>query len=139
MPTDQTLQATDFERRWVEALNNRDIAIADETFTPDCVIHITGSPEPSLSVEGFKQMVGGLLAAFPDLHFTIEDQIVSGDRVGTRWTAEGTNTAPLGDIPATGKRVHVDGLILDRVENGRVVERWEQWDQTAMMRQLGLL
>jgi predicted ester cyclase len=33
----------------------------------------------------------------------------------------------------------VDGLILDRVENGKVVERWEQWDQMAMMRQLGLL
>ncbi len=71
----------DFERRWVDALNRGDVAVADETFTKDCVIHITGSPEPDLSVEGFKQMVAGLLAAFPDLHFTIEDQVVSGDRV----------------------------------------------------------
>ena len=135
----QTTQVADFERRWVEALNRGEIAVADETFTPDCVIHITGSPEPDLSVDGFKQMVAGLLAAFPDLHFTIEDQVVSGDKVATRWTAEGTNTAPLGEVPATGRRVHVDGLILDRVENGRVTERWEQWDQMAMMRQLGLL
>ena len=139
MPMPQTMQVTDFERRWVEALNHGDVAVADETFTPDSVIHITGSPEPNLSVEGFKQMVAGLLAAFPDLHFTIEDQIVSGDKVGTRWIAEGTHTGPLGEIPPTGRRVHVDGLILDRVENGRVAERWEQWDQMAMMRQLGLL
>jgi steroid delta-isomerase-like uncharacterized protein len=139
MPMQQTMHDTDFERRWVEALNRGDVAVADETFTQDCVIHITGSPEPDLSVEGFKQMVAGLLAAFPDLHFTIEDQIVSADKVATRWTAEGTNTAPLGEVPPTGRRVHVDGLILDRVENGRVVERWEQWDQMAMMRQLGLL
>ena len=135
----QTMQVTDVERRWVEALNRGDVAAADETFTPDCVIHITGSPEPELSVEGFKQMVTGLLAAFPDLRFTIEDQVVSGDKVATRWTAHGTHTAPLGEVPATGRRVHVDGLILDRVEHGRVVERWEQWDQLAMMRQLGLL
>ena len=135
----QTMQVADFERRWVEALNRGEIAVADETFTRDCVIHITGSPEPDLSVEGFKQLVAGLLAAFPDLHFTIEDQVVSGDKVATRWTAEGTHTAPLGDVPPTGRRVHVDGLILDRVENGRVTERWEQWDQMAMMRQLGLL
>lgn len=139
MPTEQTLQVTDFERRWVEGLNRGDIAVADETFAPDCVIHITGSPDPSLSVQGFKQMVAGLLTAFPDLHFTIEDQIVTGDKVGTRWTADGTNTGAFGEVPATGRRVHVDGLILDRVENGRVVERWEQWDQMAMMHQLGLL
>ena len=141
MPTQQTLPVTDtdFERRWVEALNRGDIAVADETFAPDCVIHITGSPDPNLSVEGFKQMGGGLLAAFPDLHFTIEDQIVTGDKVCTRWTAEGTNTGMFGEVPPTGRPVHVDGLILDRVENGRVVERWEQWDQSAMMRQLGLL
>ena len=139
MPMQQTLQVTDFERRWVEALNRGDVAVADETFTPECVIHITGSPEPDLSVEGFKQMVAGLLAGFPDLHFTIEDQVVSGDKVATRWTADGTNTGPLDKIPPTGRRIHVDGLILDRVENGRVVERWEQWDQMAMLRQLGLL
>jgi steroid delta-isomerase-like uncharacterized protein len=139
MPMQQTMQVADFERRWVEALNQGDVAVADETFTPDCVIHITGSPEPDMSVEGFKQMVTGLLGAFPDLHFTIEDQIASGDKVATRWIAEGTHTAALGEVQPTGRRIHVDGLILDRVENGRVVERWEQWDQTAMMRQLGLL
>jgi len=30
------------------------------------------------------------------------------------------------------------GLIFDRVLDGRVAERWEQWDQPAMLRQLGL-
>jgi steroid delta-isomerase-like uncharacterized protein len=139
MPMQQTLPAADFEQRWVDGLNRGDIAVADETFAPECVIHITGSPDPNLSVDGFKQMVAGLLAAFPDLHFTIEDQIVAGDKVSTRWSADATNTGPFGDVPATGRRVHVDGLILDRLENGRVVERWEQWDQMAMMRQLGLL
>ena len=139
MPMQQTLQAADYEQRWVDGLNRGDIAVADETFAPDCVIHITGSPDPNLSVAGFKQMVAGLLAAFPDLHFTIEDQIVSGDKIGTRWRAEGTNTGVFGEVPPTGRRVRVDGLILDRVENGRVIERWEQWDQMAMMRQLGLL
>jgi steroid delta-isomerase-like uncharacterized protein len=139
MPMQQTLPAADFEQRWVDGLNRGDIAVADETFSPECVIHITGSPDPNLSLDGFKQMVSGLLAAFPDLHFTIEDQIVAGDKVSTRWSADGTNTGPFGDVPATGRRVHVDGLILDRLENGRVIERWEQWDQMAMMRQLGLL
>jgi predicted ester cyclase len=139
MPTQHAVQFTDYERRWVEGLNRGDVSVADETFAPNCLIHITGSPDPNLPVAGFKQMVSGLLAAFPDLHFTIDDQIVADGEVATRWTAEGTNTGPLGDVPPTGRRVRVEGLILDRVEHDRVVERWEQWDQMGMMRQLGLL
>jgi predicted ester cyclase len=139
MPTQHTVQVTEFERRWVEGLNRGDVSVADATFTPACVIHITGSPDPNLPVEGFKQMVAGLLAAFPDLHFTIEDQVVADDKVVTRWTAEGTNTGPLGKVPPTGRRMRIDGLILDRVEHGRVAERWEHWDQMGMLGQLGLV
>lgn len=80
----------------------------------------------------------GLLAAFPDLHITIEDQVIAGDKVATRWVAEGTNSGAFGNAPATGRRVRVDGLILDHVADARVVERWEQWDQAGMMQQLGL-
>ena len=132
-----TLQVAAYEQRWVEALNRGDLSAADEAFAPHCLIHITGAPAPAIDIGTFTQMVAGLLAAFPDLRFTIEDQIVSADTVATRWTAEGTHTGPLGAAPPTGRRVRLDGLIFDRVADGRVVERWEQWDQPAMLRQLG--
>lgn len=132
------MQTSTYEQAWVDGLNRGDVSVAEKVFAADCVIHINGSPDRNLSVAGFKQMVAGLLAAFPDLQFTIEDQIVAGDKVATRWVAEGTNSAPFGNVPATGRRVRVDGLILDRVVDGKVVERWEQWDQASMMQQLGL-
>ena len=131
-------QFTKYERTWIDGLNRGDVSVAEKVFAADCVIHINGSPEPNLGVAGFKQMIAGLLAAFPDLRLSIEDQIVAGDKVATRWVAEGTNSAPFGNVPATGRRVRVDGLILDRVADGRVVERWELWDQAGMMQQLGL-
>jgi predicted ester cyclase len=99
----------------------------------DGVVHINGSPDPNLSVDGFKQMISDLLTAFPDLRFTVEDQIVAGNKVATRWTAEGTISGAFGPIPPTGRRVRFSGLILDRVDAGKVVERWEQWDQMGMM------
>lgn len=129
---------TDYERTWIEGLNRGDVSPADRVFAPECVIHINGSPDPNLSVDGFKQMMLVLLAAFPDLRLTIDDQIAAGDKVATRWSAEGTNSGPFGTVPATGRRVRVTGLILDRVAGGKVVERWEQWDQMGMMQQLGL-
>lgn len=133
------VQIATYEQTWVDGLNRGDVSAADEAFAADCVIHINGSPEPNIGLTEFKQMAQGLLAAFPDLRFTIEDQMMAGDKVTTRWTAEGTNTGPVGDISPTGRRVRINGLILDRVAGDKVVERWELWDQMGMMQQLGLI
>lgn len=134
----QAQLAPEYERRWIDGLNRGDLSVADQVFTDDCVIHITGSPEAIRGPAGFIQMLLGMLAAFPDLHFSMEDHVSAGDRVATRWMATGTHTGPLGPVPPTGKRIRIEGLILDRVVDGRVAERWEQWDQPGMMQQLGL-
>ena len=127
----------EYERVWVEGLNRGDVSAADAAFAPDCVVHITGVAEPLRGVGPWKELISGLLHAFPDLHLTIEDQLIQGDRVAFRWRASGTHTGPLGAAPATGRSVRLDGLVLDRVADGRVQERWEQWDQSLMLQQLG--
>ena len=127
-----------YEQKWVDGLNSGNVSVADEVFHPDCVIHINGNPQRDLSVNDFKQMLTGLLLAFPDLHFTIGDQFSSGEKVSTRWTAKGTNTGPFGAMQATGKGVEIEGFIIDYVVNEKVAKRWELWDQMAMMQQLGL-
>ena len=68
-----TLVITQYEQKWVDGLNRGDVSAADEAFQPDCVIHINGNQQRDLSLDNFKQMVAGLLSAFPDLRFTIED------------------------------------------------------------------
>ena len=133
-----TIVLTEYEQKWVDGLNSGNVSVADEVFLPDCIIHINGNPQRDLSLENFKQMAAGLLLAFPDLHFTINDQFTAGEKVSTRWTAKGTNTGPFGEMQATGKAVEIEGLIIDHVVNGRVAKRWELWDQMAMMQQLGV-
>lgn len=123
----------------MDSLNRGDVAAADEVFATDCVIHITAGKEPNLSVADFKDLLRPFLAAFPDLHFSIEDQLIASDKVALRWVATGTHTAPRGAIPATGKRILLNGLILQHVANGQIVERWEQWDHTSLLSQLGLM
>jgi len=132
------MEITAYARTLIEGFNRGEVSAVDRAFAPDGVIHINASPEPNLSVGGFKQMMSGMLGAFPDLRFTIEDQIVAADKVATRWTAKGTNSGAFGPVPATGRPIQISGLILDRVVDGKVVERWEQWDQMALLQQLGL-
>jgi predicted ester cyclase len=77
--------------------------------------------------------------AFPDVTFTVDEQIAEGDTVVTRWTATGTHQGGPAGIPATGKLVTVTGVSVDRVVNGKLVARWNISDQLGLLRQLGVI
>ena len=67
------------------------------------------------------------------------DQIAEGDKVVTRWRADGTHGGPFAGIPASGRPVTVTAIHVHRVEGGRLAEHWEALDQLGLMRQLGAL
>jgi steroid delta-isomerase-like uncharacterized protein len=129
----------EYLQKWVEGINNGDLSIANDIFHADCVVHINGNTERDLSVDEFRQMLAGMLNAFPDLHFTINDQFGSGERFAARWTATGTHTGTLGPMQPSGKVINIEGHIIDYITNGKVSRRWEIWDQWAMMQQLGVV
>lgn len=132
------MSEVEYLKRWVDAVNRGDVSEADAAFAPDCVIHITGVADAIVGVAAWQTYAQAILTAFPDIHFTVKDQIVNGNLVAMRWTARGTHTGPFGPLPPTGRSISIDGLLMDRFENGRVVERWEQYDQPVMLQQLGV-
>jgi predicted ester cyclase len=102
------------------------------------VVHNSGAPDP-LNLDGFKQLAGAFLAAFPGGEHTIEDMIGEGDKVVTRVIYHGTHTGDLMGMPPTGKQVAVSAMIIDQVANGKIVETWRLFDQMGMMQQLGVI
>ena len=76
--------------------------------------------------------------AFPDLRMTVEAMFADGDCVITRWTAVGANTGEIPGMPATGKQSTVTGVTIDRIEDGKIVESWTNWDTLGMLQQLGI-
>lgn len=76
--------------------------------------------------------------AFPDAHIALDDIIVAGDKVVTRWTATGTHEGDLMGIPATGTSIRFTGIRIFRVADGRIAEGWVNWDTFGLMRQLGV-
>ena len=128
-------------RRFLEEVfNNGKLNVLDEIIAKD---HVTTGPGtlPGLPTgpEGQKQLVTVYRNAFPDVHFTIDDQIAEGDKVVTRWTGRGTHKGELFGIPATGKSSTVTGIAVDRIVNGKIAESWGIFDQFGMMQQLGVI
>jgi steroid delta-isomerase-like uncharacterized protein len=123
-------------RRVIEEVYNRgDLDLVDEVAASDLIIH--AASQDIRGREGAKQYVATLRAGFPNLHFTIEDQVAEGDTVVTRWTARGTHGGEFQGVPATGREVLMTGTDIDRMAGGRVVECWSHADELGLMRQLG--
>jgi predicted ester cyclase len=73
------------------------------------------------------------------MRVVIDDLVVAGDKVVTRWTASGTHKGPLMGIPPTGKTTAVQGIAVSRLVNGKFVEEWTSWDTLKFMQNLGLV
>jgi steroid delta-isomerase-like uncharacterized protein len=127
------------QRFFDEVWNEGKLDVVDELFAPEYVGHPSGPEETVRGPEGVKTYVGGLRAGVPDLTLTIEDQVVDGDKVATRWTARGTHSGALLGIQPTGRAAVVTGITIQRIgDAGRIVEGWTNWDMLGMLQQLGV-
>jgi steroid delta-isomerase-like uncharacterized protein len=125
--------------RFERAFAANDAATIEELCDPNLVDHnpVPGAP-PTL--EGFKATIAGYTQAFPDLEFADGPHvIVEADTAATRWTAAGTHEGEMTGIPATGKRIRVEGMNFYRLANGRITDVWTQFDGVSMLQQLGVM
>lgn len=123
--------------RYMETMNEGNLALVEEILDPEFVLRTPASPEPIVGVEGYKASVTNTSNTFSDFNCTIEELIVKGDRIWSRFTITGTNTGPLGKIPATGKKFQVSGLAITRVANGKIAEDETFWNVLDLYQQLG--
>ncbi len=127
-------------RQWIEdGWNAGNLALVDTIYAPDVVQHDPSSPAPVTSSAALKQYVGSFLTAFPDLHFTIDDLLADDDKVLWRFTAQATQTGPLMNIPPSGRRATVTGMVLFRVQNDRIAEVWVNIDTLGMLQAIGVI
>jgi steroid delta-isomerase-like uncharacterized protein len=89
--------------------------------------------------EANRQFWAAFFAGLPDLSATMEDLVMSGDRVVGRFVYRGTHTGELMGIPASGKPVEMRSIDIWRVEDGMFVEHWDELNLLEMFTQMGAL
>jgi steroid delta-isomerase-like uncharacterized protein len=125
-------------RFFLELFNEGDLAVADEIVSADYVNH-DAMPGEAPGREGLKQYVQYVRSAFPDGHFTIDDQIAENDKVVTRFTTTGTHQGEFMGIPATGRSVEITAINIHRIVDGQIREAWLNIDRLGLMQQLGVI
>jgi steroid delta-isomerase-like uncharacterized protein len=89
--------------------------------------------------EANRQFWTAFFTGVPDVGVTMEDLIVSGDRVVGRFTYRGTHTGDLLGIPASGESIEMRSIDIWRVQDGMFVEHWDQLNLMQLFQQIGAL
>jgi steroid delta-isomerase-like uncharacterized protein len=135
-PGDPETNKAIVQRMIDEVMNQQNMAVVDELFAADYVMHDPAWPMEVKGPEGFKQWTGMMLEPYFSDSLITANMIAEGDTVAVRWTWTGTHTGEFMGIPPTGRQIAITGISIHRFADGQFVESWVSYDVLGMMQQL---
>jgi steroid delta-isomerase-like uncharacterized protein len=126
-------------RQFAEAGNAADWSAVAQLLTPDFTRHSEATPGPEVtSPQQLIDLQKSFMETAPDQHVTVDAMVAEGDKVAVLATYSGTQTGPMNGMPATGKPFSLKFLGMFRIQGGKIAEMWVEWDNVALLSQLGL-
>jgi steroid delta-isomerase-like uncharacterized protein len=123
---------------WDEIINKRKLEMFnDSNFTKNVVMHT--SPTDVVGIDSARAYYANYLTGFSDITFTVKDVFGMDNKLVKHWNFKGTHTGMFFGIPATNKKVDIDGVTLVRMEDGKIAEERDFVDNLEFMQQLGLI
>ena len=126
-------------RSFVDEVITRGNIEAAAKYVWEDVVEQVPLPGQGPGLDGLKDILRAMRAGFPDIVFSIQEQIVEHDKVASRFEWTGTHDGTFLSIPATGRKVRVWGIVFDRLEDSRIKDTRIIMDSLGMMAQLGVL
>lgn len=120
-----------FEEIW----NKGDESAIDRFIAEDSA---GNDPKFGVGRESFRMQWKKWRIAFPDINFAVEELVAEGNTVVSRWKLTGTHLGEYLGHPATGKKIDIDGVSIDRIENNIVTSGFDAWDSLMLRQQLGI-
>jgi steroid delta-isomerase-like uncharacterized protein len=119
-----------------QVINKRNLDAAGDYVAED-VVEQAPFPGQGPNLAGLKDVLRVLFTAFPDMHWTIEEQIAEAGKVLTRFVWTGTHKGEFFGVPASGHEVLVWGMVIDRLAEGRIKDTRILMDTFSLMQKIG--
>lgn len=136
MPTDVK---SIVRRLYEEVWNKRRFEIASQLISPSHALNETHLGGSAVGPEAYKRAVTQYIAAFPDLRFSVEDIISEKDKVVVSWTITGTHKREFRGIAATNKKISFEGITINYVADGKIMDSVVSMDYFGLLEQLGVV
>jgi steroid delta-isomerase-like uncharacterized protein len=127
------------QRFYDEVINAHNPAMIDSFCTAD---FIDNNPEKGHSGKGLDDAKASFkewFTSMPDVHVSADFMVAEGDTVVAMVTMTGTNSGPMGNMPATNKKINIKGIDIVALKDGKATQRWGYFDNMAMMMQMGMM
>ena len=125
-------------RFYDEVINENRLDLLDEIVTEDFTEE-TPLPGQEQGREGLRRWFETVKAAYPDMHWDVEEMIAEADNVALRAFINGTSQGPLMGMGPTGKRVRVEAWVAVRFRNRKISGTRFLMDTGSLMQQLGVI
>ena len=126
-------------RDFVDEVITRGNIEAAANYVWEDVVEQVPLPGQGPGLDGLKDILRAMRAGFPDIVFSIQEQIAEDYKVASRFEWTGTHQGEFLGIPATGRPVRIWGIVIDRLEEGRIKDTRIIMDTLGLMTQLGVL
>ena len=136
MPTDNK---SIVRRMYEEVWNKRRLEVAVELIAPSHAVQLFDAADSGVGPEAYARNVTQFVRAFPDLKFTVMDMVAEKDKVVAFWNISGTHKGEFRGIAPTGKKVSIDGITINHLANGKIMDSYVSLDMWGMMQQLGAM
>jgi steroid delta-isomerase-like uncharacterized protein len=129
----------DIARRFMdECWSEGRLEAIPELVSENCSIHDPVFPSLPAGADSMKRHISTCRSGFPDLKFNIEDTVAERNEVVLHWTARGTHKGQFLGMAPTNKQATVSGTSIFRIDGGKIVEQWADWNLMSLMEQLGM-
>ncbi|HEY1984820.1 MAG TPA: ester cyclase [Terracidiphilus sp.] len=125
--------------RFVEEVINQGRLDAADEIVEENFMELDPLPGQRQGREGLKEVIAMMRAGFPDIHWVVDETVAAGDKVVSRFTWTGTQRGAFLGIPATNKKVTVHGMVIDRLNAGKMADSRILMDTFSLMQQLGVI
>lgn len=136
MPIDNK---TIVRRLYEEVWNMRRLELIGELISPSHAVQIREFADSGIGPEAYARHMTQFVTAFPDMNFTVLDLIAEDDKVAACWNISGTHQGEFQGIAPTGKKISVDGITINQLANGKIMDSYVSWDEWGLMQQLGAI
>src|SRR5262249_39807169 len=125
-------------RLYEEVWNKRRLELVDEIISPSHAIHDANIVGSAIGPEAYKRQVTRFIKAFPDLRVSIEDAVTENEKLVVAWNLSGTHQGEFMGVPATSRKISVDGITINHIVNGKIMDSYVSYDALGLLQQIGV-
>ncbi len=125
-----------YSKVWDEVINEGKVSVLDTAYAPDVVLHTVPEIKGAANAKAY---YANYVTGFSDRKFIVKEIFAQGNKLTKYWEFKATHTGDFFGIPATGKKIDVEGCTIATIVNGKITEERDFFDNYEFLKQLGLL